>query len=86
MMKYHVASIAERHNYAECYTQEIINEVRISFAYSRFATTCRLGGQYNIFFFLQEFTLKWNLVPRERIQEIQTTMILAFIKKKAGYM
>lgn len=51
MMKYHVASIAERHNYAECYTQEIINEVRISFAYSRFATTCHLGGQYNIFFF-----------------------------------
>lgn len=31
-MKYHVASIAERHNYAECYTQEIINEARISFA------------------------------------------------------
>ena len=51
MMKYHVASIAERHNYAECYTQEIINEVRISFAYSRFATTCHLGGQYNNFFF-----------------------------------
>lgn len=45
-----MASIAERHNYAEYYTQEIINEARISFAYSLFATTCRVGGQYNILF------------------------------------
>lgn len=77
-----MASIGERLNYAECYTQEIINEARISFAYSRFVTTCYVGGQYNTFFF-EEFTLKWNLVPRERFQEIRTTMILAFIKKKA---
>ena len=61
----HVASIAERHNYAECYTQEIINEVRISFAYSRFATTCHLGGQYNIFFFLQEFTERESRIFRQ---------------------
>lgn len=77
-----MASIAERHNYAECYTQEIINEARI---------LLRILGLYprvmlvvnTIFFFFEEFTLKWNLVPRERFQEIRTTMILAFIKKKA---
>jgi len=50
-MKWHVASIAERHNYAECSkTREIINEVRSSFAYSWFATTCHVGGQYNTIF------------------------------------
>lgn len=46
-----MASTGERLNYTECYTQEIINEARISFAYSRFVTTCYVGGQYNIFFF-----------------------------------
>ena len=77
-----MASIGERLNYAECYTQEIINEARI---------LLRILGLYprvmlvvnTIFFFFEEFTLKWNLVPRERFQEIRTTMILAFIKKKA---
>ena len=81
-----MASIGERHNYAECYTQEIINEAHISFA-RILGLQLRVMLMINtIYFFHDAFTLKWNLVPRERFQEIRKTMILAFIKKKACYM